>query len=181
MTSFLSPAAFARAHPGNKEGIRQLKVSPAFELHQQWNRFPRGHAARWTLAAEPGRAVQCDCAYLRRYKSGLWPFLLVCVDVFSTAYAVQPMHSLQADATVKAIVKILDTNPLFKRCRIHAITTDQGGEFKGAFASELRRRKIRQYYTNVQSKSKCAYAEKAIGDIKVGPVRYSLVDFNLHY
>ena len=77
------------------------------------------------------------------------------------------MRTLKASSTVEAIRKILDHNWLFKQCRVRAITSDQGAEFKGEFAKELQQRKIRHYFTNVQSKSKCAYAEKAIGDIKV--------------
>jgi len=64
---------------------------------------------------------------MSRY-SRLWPFLLVVVDVLSTAMFVQPMRTLKSESVLSAMLKILDRLPHVTKRHLE---TDVGSEFLG--------------------------------------------------
>ena len=102
-----------------------------------------------------------DLAYvdkIAKYNKDI-KYLLVAVDVLSRYVRVQPMKNKYAATAAAAFAKMLN-----KRVKPEKAWTDKGTEFKGAFEELCKRRDIKTYTT--QSETKSAFAERNIRSLK---------------
>ena len=86
-------------------------------------------------------------------------YLLICVDVLSRFFRVQPMKSKNSTHAVAAFKKMLRKNNIPQK-----VWVDQGTEFGGEFRKFCRQKKIKIYST--RSETKAAVAERAIRSLK---------------
>lgn len=120
-------------------------------------RFPRLKV----LAFEINEIWSLDLAYvdkLSEYNNGI-KYLLIAVDVLSRYLRVQPLKSKTAKATATAFAKMLS-----KQTKPEKVWTDKGTEFKGAFQTLCKKKNIKWYTT--QSETKSLLAERNIRSLK---------------
>lgn len=141
-TFFMSPTAYRINNPHDALGADYIRQQPEYQMHKSADTtISPGHSASFVESECPGAWIECDSAYLERYKSGLFPYLyvflylrfltstpnrLVVVDVFSTAIAVRPLRTLKAQASAIAMEQILQTDRLFGKMHIIKCRSDNG-------------------------------------------------------
>jgi hypothetical protein len=119
------------------------------------------------IANAPRDEYQADVGYMRSWMKNykhikdlnLYPYVLVCIDIFSRYIHIEALKDLTAEDTTKAFaqcVKVMG-HPIY-------VYTDDGSQFKSKFDNYCNEQDIQHITT---TKSKAAYAESALYDMKL--------------
>ena len=162
-------------------GITRLQVEKALENVEAYtkhvpvrSRFPRLQSTSSGIE----NSVQIDLADVSRHKkhNDQITFLLVCIDVYSRMFHVEPLKSKRGEEVVVALKKIFSK---FKNPPIY-VYSDFGKEFYNSH--------VKQYFDSLsirhctpKSEIKCAMAERANRTLKSRLAKYMTSKYNWRY
>lgn len=156
--SFSGRTSWLRRRAKNKEQRKALsswfeKQRP-YTLHRDVrHKFPR----QKTLAHGIDHIWQMDLIDVQRYKTynDDCKYLLAVICVFSRQAQAVPLWSKKPADVVEAFKKVVeDKKSIFYGRHPYQLSTDSGGEFKGAFSKFLQERGIRHFFaTNPDTKA----------------------------
>lgn len=72
----MTPTAYRLNNPRDPDGADYIRRQTEYQTHKEAETtVAPGHSASFVESECPGAWIECDSAYLERYKSGLWPYV----------------------------------------------------------------------------------------------------------
>ena len=133
-----------------------LKNEELFQLYKKPKKDVKTEIAHMN-DIEPKAVLQADLLYLPDDKG--YKYALVCVDVGSGYTDAEPLKERDATAVLNAYKKITNREPL-KGSPHFILQTDSGSEFRGVFATYIKKQGVYQRYGKVGRSRQQAFAEQ---------------------